>query len=604
VSAAATTPTPSSPPGHPPSADDVVPTGTRATRPPRRFVGERRLIVAANYRSWHYWVGTAGWITFFVSPIAPGWLIARIFDQLQAHRAGPRLVVLLVLLTLVEMAMIWGLAVAHRVYIRGIESSKALMRANVVNAQLTSGGPRAGARNVAVGDMLVRLRDDPFDMMFLLDNWVDLIGSLLYSSAAAYFLVRIDPWAAFAGIAPLLAVGLGNRSIANLARRYRARARAAASQVSDFLAAAFEASLTVKVSGSQRDVLKRLDRLNETRSMAAVGDGVWNEVIWTLNGTLADVFVGVALVVAARGRLTTGEVTQFFAYLAGMTWLPMRIGGLIAGRRRYQVSADRMGAMIAPQSEHRWPDTLVEHRPLPVLGGPVVAGPRRVSRSPLDVLEVRGLTVENRGLNDVDLTVRRGELVVVSGPVGSGKSSLLRAVIGLLDIDRGEVRWNGTVVGDRAAFFVPPQCAYVAQVPRLFAESLADNLRLGHDLTDADIVAGIGLAAFEDDVADLPDGLETLVGARGVRLSGGQAQRAAGARAMAHRPELLVLDDLTSALDVDTELLLWQRLAAAGFTVLAASNRPVALARADQVVELFSRAVDAQRLRAERSDEP
>ena len=92
------------------------------------------------------------------------------------------------------------------------------------------------------------------------------------------------------------------------------------------------------------------------------------------------------------------------------------------------------------------------------------------------------------------------------------------------------------------------------------------------------------------DVADLPAGLETVVGARGVRLSGGQVQRAAGARAMAHRPELLVLDDLTSALDVDTELAMWERLAASGCTVLAASNRPVALARADRVIELGSSA--------------
>ena len=79
---------------------------------------------------------------------------------------------------------------------------------------------------------------------------------------------------------------------------------------------------------------------------------------------------------------------------------------------------------------------------------------------------------------------------------------------------------------------------------------------------------------------------DLLVGARGVRLSGGQAQRAAAARALAHRPELLILDDLTSALDVETELELWHRLAAVGATVLAASNRPAALARADVVVQL------------------
>jgi ATP-binding cassette subfamily B protein len=442
----------------------------------------------------------------------------------------------------------------------------------------------------------VRLRDDPFDMLFLLDNWVDLIGSLIYSSAAAYFLFRIDVWAAIAGIGPLLLLGIGNRLISNRARRYRAVARVAASDVSSFLNATFEASLTVKVTGARRHVLDRLARLNVVRGKAAVRDGVWNEIIWTLNGTLADVFIGVALVVAARGPLTSGEITLFFAYLVGMTWLPMRLGGLITGRRRFEVSAQRMDALVATPSPTvgragassgaRPVDHLIAHRPMTVLGGPVPPAPVRPDRVPLERLEVRRLTLAARGLVDVDLVVERGELVVVRGPVGSGKSSLLRAVIGLVAIDRGDVLWNGQPAADRAAFFVPPQCAYVAQVPRLFAESLIDNLRLGHDLDDVDVAAGIALAAFDTDVADLPEGLDTLVGARGVRLSGGQVQRAAGARAMAHRPELLVLDDLTSALDVDTELQMWQRLADSGFTVLAASNRPVALARADRVLTL------------------
>ncbi len=262
----------------------------------------------------------------------------------------------------------------------------------------------------------------------------------------------------------------------------------------------------------------------------------------------------------------------------------MRLGGLVTGRRRYEVSAERMNALVA--SDDVEDDHLVQHRPMSVLGGPMSPAPVRPARVPLDRLEVRGLTVASRGLVDVSFTVERGESVVIRGPVGAGKSSLLRAVIGLVDLDDGEVLWNGRRIDDRAAFFVPPQCAYVAQVPRLFAEPLADNLRLGHDLSEEELAAGITLAAFDDDVAMLPEGLDTVVGARGVRLSGGQVQRAAGARAMAHRPELLVLDDLTSALDVDTELLMWQRLADSGATVLAASNRPVALARADRIIDL------------------
>lgn len=582
-------PRPTSPPADaeaPPHADAVATSTAPVVPQRRRMHGERRVVNAANFRGRTYWVGSAGWIAYFGSPIVPGWLIGAIFDEFQRNGASRRAVFLIVALAVAELAIIWGIAVAHRFYIRGLESSKALIRANVLESQLASGGTRSGPREVPVGDVLVRLRDDPFDMMFLLDNWVDLAGALLYGSAAAYFLIRIDPWAAFAGIAPLLLLGLGNRVIAHRARIYRARAREASSEVSDFLSATFEASLTVKVTGARRPVLDRLDRLNVRRSRTAVTDGVWNELIWTINGTLADVFVGVAVVVAARGPLTAGEVTLFVTYLVGMTWLPMRLGGLVAGRRHYDVAAGRLGDLLPAAEGDSNDDHLVSHRPLPVIGGPSPAAPRRADRVPLDRLEVVGLTIAERGLHDVGLEVGRGELVVVRGPVGAGKTSLLRAIVGLVGVDSGDVRWNGTAVEDRAAFFVPPQCAYVAQVPRLFAESLADNLRLGHDLSEADVAAGITLAAFDRDVADLPEGLDTIVGARGVRLSGGQVQRAAGARAMAHRPELLVLDDLTSALDVDTELLMWERLAASGFTVLAASNRPVALARADRVIDL------------------
>jgi len=549
----------------------------------RRMHAERRMVHTANFRARPYWLGTAGWVIYFASPIVPGWLVGQIFDEFETRGATQRAVVLLVALSIAELAIIVGIAVAHRTYIRGVESSKAMLRANVLDAQLASGGATAGRRDVPVGDVLVRLRDDPFDMLFLLDNWVDLVGSLLYSSAAAYFLFRIDPWAAVAGIGPLLLLGVANRAISNRARRYRAAARVAASDVSSFLNATFEASLTVKVSGARRNVLDRLARLNAARGRAAVADGVWNETIWTLNGTLADVFVGIAVVVAARGPLTSGEISLFFAYLVGMTWLPMRLGGLVSGRRRFEVSAERMDALVAdPDST----DHLIAHRPMTVLAGPTPPGPVLLERSPLQRLEVQGITVAERGLVDVSFTIERGELVVISGPVGAGKSSLLRAVIGLIAVDHGEVRWNGARVDDRAAFFVPPQCAYVAQVPRMFAESLLDNLRLGYGIDDDAVTAGVATAAFDDDVAMLPEGLATMVGARGVRLSGGQLQRAAGARAMAHRPELLVLDDLTSALDVDTELEMWRRLAASGFTVLAASNRPVALARADRVLAL------------------
>ncbi len=545
---------------------------------------ELRVARLASFRGRWYWIGTAGWVLWFVTPLGPGWLIGRLFHELQEHGTTRHFWLLLGGLLGAHVGSALLIFAAHRIYVQGTEAAKALARVNVVHAQLASGGTESATRSVPVGDIVSRLRDDPFDVLFLIDNWVDLLGAALFGLGAVILLARIDPLAAAAGIGPMLAVGFGNRLIGNLARRYRQHSRQATSAVGDFLNSTFEASLTVKLAGARADVLRRLEALNATRAHAAVRDNTWNELVWTVNTAAADVFVGIALVVAARRNLDAGEITLFASYLAGMVWLPMRLGGIVVGRRRYQVSAARLDELLAPPG--RGVDRLVEHRPLPVLGGPTALAPTRRPTVALERLDVDGLTVLARGLENVTLSVPRGSLTVITGPVGCGKTSVLRAVIGLLDIDAGEVRWNGRRIDDRAAFFVPPQAAFVPQVPRLFAESLLDNLRLGHALDDTAIAEAIAIAAFDADVADLPEGLETLVGARGVRLSGGQAQRAAAARALAHRPELLILDDLTSALDVETELELWNRLAAAGATVLAASNRPAALARADLVVRL------------------
>ncbi|MEM7649708.1 MAG: ABC transporter ATP-binding protein, partial [Cyanobacteria bacterium P01_A01_bin.70] len=152
--------------------------------------------------------------------------------------------------------------------------------------------------------------------------------------------------------------------------------------------------------------------------------------------------------------------------------------------------------------------------------------------------------------------------------------------------------------------------AYTPQIPQLFSTSLRDNLLLGIDVeTPEKLQEAIATAVFEQDIAAMPDGLETLVGTRGFRLSGGQKQRAAAARMLLRQPELLVFDDLSSALDVETEHRLWQRLfdmrredppirpdaaiihspispSPHSPTCLVVSHRPAVLARADQVILL------------------
>ena len=160
-------------------------------------------------------------------------------------------------------------------------------------------------------------------------------------------------------------------------------------------------------------------------------------------------------------------------------------------------------------------------------------------------------------------------------------------MLGLLEAQAGELRWNGRRIADPAAFFVPPRAAYTPQVPTLLSGTLRENLLLGLYTDDAALAAASRQAVLEADLAAFPAGLETLIGARGVRLSGGQIQRTAAARMFVRDADLLALDDLSSALDVETEEVLWQRLLEQrDVTVLAVSHRPLLLRSADQVLVL------------------
>nr|WP_210732564.1 ABC transporter ATP-binding protein [Cellulomonas denverensis] len=415
------------------------------------------------------------------------------------------------------------------------------------------------------------------------DRWVDLVNGLVLVAVTA-----VLSWSLLAG-AVLLAVlvvsavcALAGRGIAG---RSATRSAAARAGFGRSLVSALDAARTVKLAARTPQVHAHLSRVDDGRVQAAVFE---HRVQAVLDG-VPIIMVQVGAVVA-WGALLAGvwdlaSTLLVAGAVAGFNWFGVVAGAVVTeapGTRSWQ----RATASFAAGAD------LVAETPGVDLSTGVAPRPGPDARDRLDTLELRGVGAVHDdgtiGVAGVDLTVARGELVLLLGRVGAGKSSLLSALAGLM-AHTGRIRWNGTDVEDAETFLRPGRVAHVAQVPRVLSGTFTDNVRLDHDrpvdgpLDDARMTADVAEAG----------GPDALVGHRGVRLSGGQVQRLALARALATGAELLLADDVSSALDASTEIELWSALRERGTTVIGATSKRAALARADRVVVLEEGAVAA-----------
>lgn len=414
-------------------------------------------------------------------------------------------------------------------------------------------------------------------VVILADNVIDQVVALFTIVAMTVISGSVVPGLFFLGtmvLSGLAATAFGPRLERSARRTVASRAAFATGLVSSLSAAR-----TVKLAGATRPVLDHLARLDADRSerqRREIALQVWARSTPSTTSGLAPIAVwGLYL----SGNLGAAATLVAISTLHAANWLAWTTASLVSSLPSARVWTRRTVAM-AGVSAYSAPLPGVD------LSAGTAPAPDPAPREPLRQLDLVGFGAVHEdgtvGVQGVDLTVRRGELVLVLGPVGSGKSSMLRALAGIVHHD-GELRWNGDPVTAPELFLRPGQVGYVAQLPRVLSGTVADNIRLGHDVDPA---GAVSTAQLERDLASVGSGLGLLIGHKGTRLSGGQLQRLALARALAPRTELLVADDVSSALDVTTELALWEALREHGVTVVGSTSKRAALLQADRVLVL------------------
>jgi ATP-binding cassette subfamily B multidrug efflux pump len=276
-----------------------------------------------------------------------------------------------------------------------------------------------------------------------------------------------------------------------------------------------------------------------------------------------------------RSEITLGELVTFNVFLGMLIWPMFAIGELMNIMQRGNASMDRVSETL-----HAKQEVMDEEHPA------TLAKPGRIEFSRVTF---RYPSTSHPQLSEISFRLEPGQTLGIVGRTGSGKTTLLKQLLREYPLGQGEIMLSGVPLQKIAMDPVRGWIGYVPQQPILFSRSIRENVRFGRsEASDAEVERALELASFLKDVAYLPQGLDTLVGEKGVALSGGQKQRVSIARALMIDPDILLLDDALSAVDAKTEkeIIRHIRTERTGKTTLIATHRLSAVQHADWILVL------------------
>lgn len=304
-------------------------------------------------------------------------------------------------------------------------------------------------------------------------------------------------------------------------------------------------------------------------------DALFAPVTKVLTGISYVIGLGYGAFLVSEGTMTLGDLVAFNVYLGMIVWPMFAIGELINILQRGNASIDRVNETLDYEEDVVDPKTTKE-----------TGHPERIGFRDFGFTYPQSTSINLQGIN---LSMNSGQTLGIVGKTGSGKTTFVKQLLKEYPTGEGSLTMNGIEINELSKAQLRDWVGYVPQDHVLFSRTILENILFGKaDATEEEVSQAIKLSYFEKDLAMLPNGLETLVGEKGVALSGGQKQRISIARAIIKNPEILILDDSLSAVDAKTEAKIIENIQRerAGKTTIITTHRLSAVKHADWIVVL------------------
>lgn len=400
-------------------------------------------------------------------------------------------------------------------------------------------------RNMKTGDIISRVINDMQSIRVMLGaGFLHGVNTIIVYIFAIALMIRISPFLTVIALLPFPLMAIMAKFFTRSLYEMSQNVQKSLSSISSRIQENLNSIIIIKsylLEEREREAFSKLNDDYFRNSMKfAKAMGFMYPLIGLMGGfgTLAVIWIGGKQVI--NGRMTLGDFVAFNGYLALLIWPTIALGWVINVIQRGRSAIGRIKELFSGEKESS--------------GGIEIPGFRySIEFKNFCFSYGNGFTIK-----DVNIRIRKGEKVAIVGPTGAGKTTLIKSLLRLIDIPRGCIFIDGVDINDISPESLRRLIGYVPQEPFLFSLTLRENIALGMDGRGLD--EALTVSNLSRDLENFPHKLDTVVGERGVKLSGGQRQRTALARILIRNPEIIILDDPFSSVDVYTEKQIWSGL--------------------------------------------